>query len=298
MCDRDILDDSDDLAGMFGGKTSTTPINRAPETYTPAAERFNEPCSKCRGSGQWRPGYPCFACKGTGRLTFKTSPDKRATARAHRAEKAATKAADAAAWRTEHKAELDWLHVVANREEDKMGMPPFKFWEFPVKLRESLAQYSTLTDGQLAAVRTCMTRDAERATQKAAERETNAAEVSIAKIEDALTSAHANGKRKPFLLLDAFKFTRAPDGGKNPGAIYVTEGDDYLGKVQGGKLNCTRTCTEDQKAKVIEAAANPEAAAIAYGKRTGQCSCCGAGLTNPESIELGIGPICREKYGW
>jgi hypothetical protein len=37
---------------------------------------------------------------------------------------------------------------------------------------------------------------------------------------------------------------------------------------------------------------------VAYGKRTGACSCCGRELTNGESIDRGIGPICAEKYGW
>jgi len=45
----------------------------------------------------------------------------------------------------------------------------------------------------------------------------------------------------------------------------------------------------------IDAATDPLAAAIAYGRETG--SCCGRELTNKVSIDLGIGPICREKWG-
>lgn len=33
-----------------------------------------------------------------------------------------------------------------------------------------------------------------------------------------------------------------------------------------------------------------------YGKETGVCGVCGITLTNPESIALGIGPICRSKF--
>lgn len=40
------------------------------------------------------------------------------------------------------------------------------------------------------------------------------------------------------------------------------------------------------------------AAAKMHGQQTGICSCCNAELTNPESIALGIGPICREKWGF
>lgn len=36
--------------------------------------------------------------------------------------------------------------------------------------------------------------------------------------------------------------------------------------------------------------------ARAWGQRTGTCCQCYAKLTNPESIELGIGPVCRGKF--
>jgi len=33
-----------------------------------------------------------------------------------------------------------------------------------------------------------------------------------------------------------------------------------------------------------------------YGIRTHTCGCCGRTLTNPDSIEMGIGPICASKH--
>jgi hypothetical protein len=45
-------------------------------------------------------------------------------------------------------------------------------------------------------------------------------------------------------------------------------------------------------------AADPEQAAVAYGKRFGQCSVCARELTNEDSINRGIGPICAERFGW
>lgn len=36
-------------------------------------------------------------------------------------------------------------------------------------------------------------------------------------------------------------------------------------------------------------------AAVEYGRATGRCSVCGRTLTDPVSIEAGIGPICAEK---
>lgn len=69
----------------------------------------------------------------------------------------------------------------------------------------------------------------------------------------------------------------------------------YLGKVTPNRLDSR--LTDDVKAVLLEAAADPLTAAIRYGRETGSCSCCGRDLTNPESIRLGIGPICREKFG-
>lgn len=39
-------------------------------------------------------------------------------------------------------------------------------------------------------------------------------------------------------------------------------------------------------------------AMLRYGQEIGSCGHCGRTLTNEESRELGIGPICRGKMGW
>lgn len=41
---------------------------------------------------------------------------------------------------------------------------------------------------------------------------------------------------------------------------------------------------------------DPEAAAVLHGKASGRCSVCSRDLTDPASIERGIGPICAEKF--
>lgn len=46
------------------------------------------------------------------------------------------------------------------------------------------------------------------------------------------------------------------------------------------------------------AAAGPAEASAAYGHEIGECGVCGRRLTNDESRERGIGPICVEKMGW
>jgi hypothetical protein len=39
-------------------------------------------------------------------------------------------------------------------------------------------------------------------------------------------------------------------------------------------------------------------AAETYGRTFGACALCGRTLTNPESIERGIGPVCASRAGW
>jgi hypothetical protein len=87
--------------------------------------------------------------------------------------------------------------------------------------------------------------------------------------------------------------------GPNKGCVYVKEGGAYMGKItQDGEF---RPAYGIDPSGVIDALAeaqkDPTAAAIAYGRETGSCSCCGRELTNEVSIALGIGPICLERLG-
>jgi hypothetical protein len=49
-------------------------------------------------------------------------------------------------------------------------------------------------------------------------------------------------------------------------------------------------------ASMAKIEADPMAAAAEYGILTGRCGCCSRELTDPVSIERGIGPICAEKF--
>ena len=70
----------------------------------------------------------------------------------------------------------------------------------------------------------------------------------------------------------------------------------YLGKVTRSAMDSR--LSDDVKATIMAVANDPLTAAIRYGKVSGECSCCGRELTDPRSIERGIGPICAEKFGW
>jgi hypothetical protein len=129
-------------------------------------------------------------------------------------------------------------------------------------------------------------------------REVETAEITVDAIVTAFEAARANGIKRPKLRLATFVFSRAPDHGNNAGAIYVKQSGEYLGKVSEGRFRPSFACDSATTASVIKVASDPHKAAVAYGQKTGSCGCCGRELTNKESIDLGIGPICRDKFGW
>ena len=122
-----------------------------------------------------------------------------------------------------------------------------------------------------------------------------------------LAEARAKGIKKPIL-----RFQRANgveiqlkymSVGKNAGGAWVTMNNDLIGKIDdSGAFTFTgKPYTNqliDEVFDVIESAHNDiEGALRSYGKMTSRCGCCGIPLTNKKSIELGIGPICLDKFG-
>lgn len=155
--------------------------------------------------------------------------------------------------------------------------------EFATSLAHQLDQRGELTERQIAAVRA--------KTAPAA-----AVAVDVGRIIESFERARSRGIEKPTMRLDAFRFKFAGTTGSNPGAIYVTEGELYLGKIAAGQFMKSRECSDDQAARIVAAASDPEKSAEAYGRLTGRCSICALKLTAAESIERTIGPICFEKY--
>lgn len=248
-----------------------------PATYKPLTA-----CPKCAGSGRfvsWNGNDrgPCFACNGAG----KTSKPAR--------KPQASLADKIAAFRAANPAIAQWLDTGGN-------------FRFCVAMREALAQWGRLTDGQIAACQRCIDGRA----KAIAEKQTAAPAVSATRLEGAFAkaiAAAAKGGDKIAglcLRLDTFKISPARATSRNAGALYVTDASTaaYLGKIMGGKFVATRECTSDQSARILAAAADPASAAIAYGQRFKECSCCGRTLTTAESRARGIGPICADKYGF
>ena len=185
------------------------------------------------------------------------------------------------AWSTANPAEWQWL--VDNADS----------FEFAASLMQSLRKWGSLTIGQHTAVQRII---AKRKIQ--ADRHASAPTVSLAPIESAFDKAKAAGIKYPKLRLDVFTFSPAGATSKNAGAVYVKEGDTYLGKVLNGKLFAVSACTPQQEDAIVAVAADPMNAAIAYGKRFGKCSICARTLTDAESIARGMGAVCATRFGW
>ena len=87
-------------------------------------------------------------------------------------------------------------------------------------------------------------------------------------------------------------------------AAVMTNGDQYtyIGKL-AGKRNIQFTAksrlTEDAPAvkalvwflRALAAGVIPNSVVVYH---SGKCGCCGRELTDPESVRLGLGPVCRE----
>lgn len=217
-----------------------------------------------------------LAIHATRQKVAQLKADAAALAAAERAARQAAEAIQRAVdWAMRHPQEMAWI-------EANMGA------EFGASLAKYLNDRGTLTERQVDAIQ-----------RKLAEGKASAPspELSVARIESAFDVARERGVKKPAIRLDSFVFKAAGASSTNPGAIYVTEEGEYLGKITGGRFIKVRECTEDQQARIVSAATNPDDAARAYGQRTGTCSICARKLTAEESIARFIGPVCAENYG-
>lgn len=290
----------DSLDDLLGERTDSPKAAPAiPASYKPVD--YSEPCKKCRGTGRFVRGHfagPCFACKGAGKKTFKTSPAARSQARVSRvAREEANHNAKIEAFRAEHPKVWAWLSG--------------NTFDFAVSLNQSLANYGSLTDNQIAAAYRAIERL--EIAKAAAEAAKAAAPVADSAGVDRLTAAFDKARaaaaakargltiRNPKITIGDIVISPAKAGSKNAGALYVKGGRDYeapyYGKIAGGKFFASRDCSPEQQAKVLAFIADPKAAAEAYGQETGVCCVCNATLKSEWRLR-GIGPVCAEKMGW
>ena len=286
---------------------------------------FVEDCPKCGGSGNWRPGYRCFKCKGKGKLEFKTSASQRKHAKKSRVKRAAADVKEmSATWDAylqSHDAVSDWLTASKS--------------EFSASLISAGTKYGSLTEGQERAVYASIAGDQEgleafinttlpsvMAWLEANKDESEFADslyragIRYGKLTEGQCNAVLNNITKgdatesEIDLSELHKgFYAVPDGdtrlkvairrpGKKSkwhGFIFVDDGAEYgsrktYGRQAPGSLYSGGI--HDALATILK---DPKAAMIAYGKLTGTCGVCGRHLEDEESVAAGIGPICAER---
>ncbi len=283
----------DDLSSTINAPARTD-ASRAPADYKPVTERFQENCPKCRGTGRFGHFGQCFKCKGTGKQTFKTSPEKRAASRTSAANSLARKIE---AFKAEHADIWAWM--------DGSTFQP------AVEMRAKLEKYGSLFDSSIEFARRMIAKR-EEAKQAAAARIEQAPAADAAGVDRlkaafdkaiAFTAAKKTDTgmglrlRSPKITIGSLTITPAKATSANPGALYVKDAGEYMGKIANGRFLASRECTDAQRASILAFIADPKAAAEAYGKETGTCCVCNATLTSKWRL-AGIGPICAEKMGW
>ena len=307
-----------------------------PLTATPvkAAKRETFPCLACSGSGLWRGGRAnvhgnakCNPCGGRGH--FYTSQSVRHANRGKaRERKLASLARGAEVFQEQEPAAYQWLTTnaprsafakdlltsmtrygsltdkqlsavynnIAKDEARAQATPSPELKDvadflkphegsdsFLGSLAGQFAQRGTLSEKQLAAVRKNMAT------------ETASVAVDLAPLMDMFSRVET---KKPVFRACGLTISKAPAHGANAGHLYVKEDSEYCGKLSpAGKWLPAGGAPEDIAARLNEVATDPFAKAVEYGRETGKCACCGRLLTNKVSIEIGIGPICREGWG-
>lgn len=252
-------------------------------------------CPKCRGTGKFttwsgRDGGNCFKCDGSGKTrglrTDAASVQRRERAAASRAERSAAEDQARTDWLLAHSDVMDWIVERMERS------------DFARSLHDSRMRFGALTVNQVAAVRRCIEQDAERAKAREAAAPVVAGE-GTSKLMAAFDAAKAAGLKSPKIRVGETQFSCAKVTSANAGCLYVKAGETYLGKVTpAGKFFASRDCSPEQAAEVARVLIDPMGEAVAHGKRTGSCAICARELTDPVSVERGIGPICAERFGW
>ena len=297
---------------------------------------FVENCPKCGGGGNWRPGYRCFKCKGTGKLQFKTAPQARAKGRKYAKTAKVKKTADNAA------AFLEWLDTE----------PDVRDWIVPQvaagngwasSMYQGGLKYGALTENMVRAIREDIAKREDSADDGAAWAEANPAEHGWLVAESdagnefaaslllgqnglagrgTLSEGQVNAVRRNLvkakempgseLDISSLKgYYAVPDGdsrlklcvrkpGKNSryhGWTFVDDGAAYGNRRTYGKQAPEGKYSGGVQDQLKAILADPKAAQVAYGKLTGTCGMCGRILEDEDSVAAGIGPICAAKFG-
>lgn len=185
----------------------------------------------------------------------------------------ATRAARAAEFREEHQELVAWMET--NQD----------WCSFARSLLDSLTQWGSLTTKQLAAI--------ERTRAKAEAPKAPGPEVDVTGIEKLFETVAARGRKRLKLWLGDYVISRAPETGKNPGALYVKSAEgDYLGKIHHGRVQARDS---EEIARTVSGVRSLRDLQM-IGRLTGRCCACGLPLSDPNSVADGIGPVCKKRW--
>jgi hypothetical protein len=110
----------------------------------------------------------------------------------------------------------------------------------------------------------------------------------------------AQGKGKKFMLRLPGHITLSTIiKGVNAGGIYVKVKGEYAGKITKEGVDYINANYRELVIPMLDDAkegANLLTLAKAYGHETGSCAVCGRELSDPLSVQMGIGPICAYKF--
>jgi hypothetical protein len=130
----------------------------------------------------------------------------------------------------------------------------------------------------------------------------------VAEISSLFERASANGLKYPKIHLEtdnghSVRLSRAGERSKYVGQIMVTDGmpfgsNKFFGRIdEAGNLTEGRDMTRDVGRLIENFAADPAGIASIHGRRTGNCCFCHKELTTTESLAVGYGPVCADKFG-
>jgi len=127
--------------------------------------------------------------------------------------------------------------------------------------------------------------------------------VNLKPVADFLTAARDRGLKFPkarFLAPTGgeLRLSLAGPTSTAPGAIQVKLDDLWIGRVNPDGAVVGRLAGEPAFIDALtKIAADPAAAAKAYGALMCRCSFCDLPLTDAGSVEVGYGPVCAKKWG-
>jgi hypothetical protein len=188
------------------------------------------------------------------------------------------------AFTVEHKALLEYLGARVHR------------WNFAHSLVEQFSRTGSLSSGQIETAYRCMREDAQRAEQtplQAPAKAPTQPRVDAIDLRHVPAGRYAvpSGETRLKVLI-----AKPTDDPRRIHWIFVSDAAEYGNRRKYGSQRPGGSYRGLIEKELAQIAADPKAAAIAYGRLTGKCCVCGRTLEDAESIARGIGPICAQKF--